>query len=57
MTEDRKQEATHITSNPRSGKLGTINDDDDNDDDDYDDDDDDDTYLSLAKISAQKCSA
>ena len=26
--------ATHITSNPRSGKLGTINEDDDDDDDD-----------------------
>mgnify|MGYP001794191526 CR=1 FL=1 len=24
-------EATHITSNPRSGKLGTINEDDDDD--------------------------
>ena len=27
-------EAIHITSNPRSGKLGTINEDDDDDDDD-----------------------
>ena len=36
-------EATHITSNPRSGKLGMLNKDDDDDDDgDGDDDDDDD---------------
>ena len=28
MAEDRKQEATHITSNPRYGKLGTLNEDD-----------------------------
>ena len=34
-------EATHITSNIRSGKLGTINEDDNGDDDDDDDDDDD----------------
>ena len=27
-------EATHITSKPRSGKLGTLNEDDDDDDDD-----------------------
>ena len=26
-------EATHITSNPRSGKLGMVNEDDDDDDD------------------------
>ena len=32
MAEDRKQlEATHITSNLRSGKLGTFNKDDDDD--------------------------
>ena len=30
-------EATHITSNPRSGKLGIVNEDDDDDDDDDDD--------------------
>ena len=36
-------EATHITSNPKSGQLGTVNNDGDDDgDDDYDDDDDDD---------------
>ena len=33
-------EATHDTSNPRSGKLGTVNEDDDDGDDDGDDDDD-----------------
>ena len=52
-------EATHITSNPRSGKLGTINEDDDDDDNDEDknededddnDDDDIDSYL-LTKFS------
>ena len=39
-------DATHITSNPRNGKLGTIkkDDDDDNDDDDDDDGEDDDEY-------------
>ena len=37
--------ATHITSNPRSGKLGTLNKDDDVDDDDDDDDDDDVDYF------------
>ena len=37
-------EATHITSNPRSGKLGTINEDDDDDDDDLRD-------LKWAKIN------
>ena len=35
-------EATHITSDPRSGKLGTVNEDDDDDDDNDDVDDDDD---------------
>ena len=30
-------EATHIKSNSKSGKLGTINEDDDDDDDDDDD--------------------
>ena len=29
-------EATHITSNPRSKKLGTLNEDDDDDDEIYD---------------------
>ena len=34
MAEDRKKvEVTHITSNPRKGKLGTLNEDDDDDDD------------------------
>ena len=33
-------EATHIKFNPRSGKLGVLNEDDDDDDDDVDDDDD-----------------
>ena len=43
VSEDRKQwrYITHITSNPRSGKLGTINEDDDVHVDDDDDDDDD----------------
>ena len=35
-------EATHIMSNPRSGKRGAINGDDDDDDNDSDDDDDND---------------
>ena len=30
-------EATHITSNPRSGKIGTINEEDDDNDNDDDD--------------------
>ena len=30
MAEDRQQVATHITSNPLSGKLGTLNEVDDN---------------------------
>ena len=33
-------EVTHITSDPRSGKLGMLNKDDDDDDDDDNDDDD-----------------
>ena len=33
MAEDRKKvKATHIMSNPRSGKLGTVNEDNDDDD-------------------------
>ena len=31
--EEKTVEATHITSDPRSGKLGMVNDDDDDDDD------------------------
>ena len=34
MIDISASEATHITSNPRSGKLGTLNKDDDDDDDD-----------------------
>ena len=37
-------EATRITSNPRRGKLGTLNEDDDDDDDDDGDDDGDDYF-------------
>ena len=32
ITEDMAVEATHITSNPRSGKLGTINEEEEDDD-------------------------
>ena len=39
MVEDIRQ-VTHITSNPRSGKQGSLNNNDDDDDDDDDDEDD-----------------
>ena len=49
-------EATHITSNSRSGKLGTINEDDNDDDDDGDDDDDDDDDDDVIRSNTQNVS-